>query len=259
MFEILFTWIDAFMYGLPDWARISVWGLVLGALTMLLYGWLSPQERIAEVKEKVEQARREMREYTGKEFGPLWEKTKRTFRLTFRQLWIMIGPTLLAALPVILVLIWMEEDYKYEMPDAESRIEATVQPPEALGGDDPKVEWRPAEDIRRTDTGSVELTWSPPSGPDERRLVAIDSERALVVLPPAFPRRRIAKKSAWNWFFANPAGYLPDDAPVDSVYLGLPHRYVVPWGPDWLRTWHALFLMMLSISAVAVKVGFDID
>lgn len=258
MFQILFTTIDGLMAFLPDWARISVWGLVLGAVTMLLYGWLSPQERIAEVKEKVEEARREMQEYTGKEFAPMWEKIKRTFRLTFRQLRIMLGPTLIAALPVILVLIWMEEDYKYELPEAESTVEATVQPPEALGGD-PEVEWYPDAHVEQVDTGTVKLKWPKPSWEDEPRLVETGSERALVNLPLTFPRATVSKQSVWHWFFANPAGYLPDDAPVASVRFDLPHRYVVPWGPNWLRTWHALFLVMLSISAVVVKVGFDID
>lgn len=259
MLQVLLAQLDALIGFLPDWARISVWGLVLGALTMVLYGWLSPQERIAEVKEKLEEARRDMQEYTGTDFGPVLEKAQKSLRLSFRQLRIMLGPTLIAAIPIIAVLIWMEEDYKYELPEPGEAVEAEVRPESALTDQPPDATWTPSDAVESRDGAAVTFDWPEEASDDPPRLVTTEGGNELLTVPLSAPRARVSKTSAWHWFFANPAGYLPDDGPVRAVSLDLPHRYVVPWGPDWMRTWHALFLVMLSISAVAAKVGFDID
>jgi len=258
MFQIVFAQLDSLAGFLPAWARISIWALVLGAVTMLLYARLSPQERIAEVKRELEEARRDLQNYTGSDFGPLVDKATRALSLALRQLRIMFLPTLVAAGPVIAALIWMEEDYKYELPDPGETVTASVEPAEALEGDPPEARWRPAAAVRPVDAG-VELEWPSQSTSDPPRLVATDSDDPLVRLPLAAPRARVSRKSGWHWLFANPAGYLPASGPVDAVELDLPRRYVLPWGPGWMRTWHALFLVMLTISAVATKEGFDID
>lgn len=261
MFEVIFATLDGLLTFLPAWARISVWGLGFGTFTMLVYGWLSPQDRIGAIKEEVEEARREMQEYTGTEFGPVWKMAKRSLSLSFKQLKVMLVPTLIAGVPIIAVLIWMEESYSYRSPEPGTTVEATVRPGESLAGDNPAVEWSPSSAATPTDEpGTREIAW--PGGDSTGKTVELvdrSGEQTLVELPLEHPRLRVPKRSIWHWFFANPAGYLPDSAPVDVVQFDLPHRTMTPWGPTWLRTWHALFLVMLTISALGAKVAFDID
>ena len=69
------------------------------------------------------------------------------------------------------------------------------------------------------------------------------------------PRARLTRRSWWHDLFSNPAGYLPDRARVAVVSFGLPERRFLPFGPAWLQGWHALFLVVLSVAAVAVKYG----
>jgi hypothetical protein len=57
----------------------------------------------------------------------------------------------------------------------------------------------------------------------------------------------------------NPAGYLPDDAPVDEVRIDLPRRELHGFGPSWMRGWEAIFLPVLFVAALAYKIVRRID
>jgi hypothetical protein len=58
---------------------------------------------------------------------------------------------------------------------------------------------------------------------------------------------------------ANPAGYLPADAPVDEIVVNLPERSLFAGGPEWLRGWEAVFLPVLFIAALVYKSVRHID
>jgi hypothetical protein len=266
MFDLVFGTIDSLIAFLPLWLRVCLWGFGLGGGSMLMYGWLSDQERIADVKEDVEVARQKMQRYDGEEFGPLLEMVKESLGLSVKQLKIMLGPTLAAGIPILGLLIWMEGAYTHKFPEPGAQIKAVVEPAGALEEQEPTAAWRPdgavaplddQQDDPADEQASVELTW--PSDDATVRLVETGSDRPLVTLPTPAPSARITRKSWSHWFFPNPAGYLPADGPVDRVTIYLPTRTVLPFGPRWLQTWHVLFLTVLSFAALGVKVGFDID
>ena len=265
MFDLVFGTIDSLLAFLPLWLRVTLWGFGLGGGSMLMYGWLSDQERIAEVKEDVEVARQKMQGYDGEEFGPLLEMVKESLGLSVKQLKIMLGPTLAAGIPILGLLIWMEGAYTHKFPEPGAQIKAVVEPAGALQDEDPAATWQPSGAVAPLDgeqreeegAASVELTW--PSADATVQLVETGSDRPLITLPTKVPRARITQKSWSHWFFPNPAGYLPADGPVDRVTIYLPTRTVLPFGPHWLQTWHVLFLFVLSVAALGVKVGFDID
>lgn len=88
----------------PDWLTVSVAGLVVGAVTMLLFQRLSPQETLRAMKVEARDARRAMQSYDGEDFWQMWALTRRSLALQFQQLRVMFVPTMIAALPVIITM-----------------------------------------------------------------------------------------------------------------------------------------------------------
>lgn len=258
MFDVVLTFVDSLLAFIPVWGRVTLWGIVMGAGTMLMYGWISDQDEIGEIKERAEEARKEMQAYDGEEFEPIWTLAKRSLSLSFEQLKVMLGPTMAAGVPIILLLIWMEGAYTHQLPAEGEVVETTIAPAEAVTGDETGVFWSPKATPVEGEKATMRIRW-PGANAEDVALVDGDSGDELVTLPLEHPRPRLSKKSWDNWLFANPNGYLPQDGPVATVSFEFPLRHLVPFGPSWLRTWHALFLTILSAAAIIVKVAFGID
>lgn len=78
-------------------------GIVAGALSMLLYGRWSPQERLQELKLQCNALQRQMSEYDG-DFSGARALAQRNLRLSFRRLGLALGPSLLSGIPVLAAL-----------------------------------------------------------------------------------------------------------------------------------------------------------
>ncbi len=72
-------------------------------------------------------------------------------------------------------------------------------------------------------------------------------------LPPQAPTPVLHKRQWWNALIANPAGYLPEDAPVESLRLGLPSHEILPLGPDWMRGWLFTYFVLLIDASLGFK------
>ena len=68
----------------------------------------------------------------------------------------------------------------------------------------------------------------------------------------AEPVTRIEKRQWWNAIIGNPAGYLPEQGPIDSVTIALPERQYLPVGPDWLRSWLTVALTALVVASLLI-------
>ena len=96
-----------------------------------------------------------------------------------------------------------------------------------------------------------------------RRLQAYEElERdpfAELQLPMAAPIPQVHKRLWWNSLLGNPAGYLPDNAPVELVLLDLPPRHYLSVGPGWMGHWLTLFLLASVAGALITKKLFKIQ
>lgn len=256
MLEFLFGAIDSLLAFAPLWARLCIWAVLFGAGTMLAYARFSDQERIGRIKERVEEARDKLQSYDGTDFDVVASRTTRALRLSFKQLRVMLGPTVAAGLPILAAMIWMEGAYTYQLPDPGAEVEVYTNA--AADADGLQRDWEPDSAVVGSSDVTATLRWPGPDD-DPVRLVDTSSGRTLLELPIDEPRTVISQKSWTHWLYANPVGYLPDDGPVASVRLDLPHREVLPFGPSWLRTWHLFFMTVLSVAALGVKVAFGID
>ena len=73
-----------------------------------------------------------------------------------------------------------------------------------------------------------------------------------IELPHQAPTPIVHERRWWNLLIGNPAGYLAENNPADSIRLDLPSHEYLPWGPNWMRGW--LFTYFLVV--IAVSLGF---
>jgi hypothetical protein len=90
---------------LPAFARLVLYGVTLGALSMLIYWKLSPQRRLAALKHEIGDARRALRAHNGSDGRETLRLSGRAVSLSLRQLLLVAGPTVLAAAPVVLAMV----------------------------------------------------------------------------------------------------------------------------------------------------------
>lgn len=109
----LFTSLDQFMaMGLPATIRLIIWGAIGGAVTTGLYRLLSPQAKIGRAKRAAQDARRRLNEFDGElaDAGPLFRDQ---FVATFKHIGLVLPATLLAILPLLALLVWLDTTYSH--------------------------------------------------------------------------------------------------------------------------------------------------
>ena len=84
--------------------QLLIWGAMSGAASMLVYRLVSPQKAIRRAKEAAANARAVLGGYDGEAAG-LLPLAGRALGQAFRHMGLVIGPTLLAAIPVVLTIL----------------------------------------------------------------------------------------------------------------------------------------------------------
>jgi uncharacterized membrane protein (DUF106 family) len=103
--------LDGALDFLPPAVRIGMYAAVVGAIAMLIYRLISPQKRLAALKQQISESQRAMRAYEGTDFREVMRLCGRSIALALKQLGLVFGPTLIAALPVIWVMAWLETSF----------------------------------------------------------------------------------------------------------------------------------------------------
>jgi hypothetical protein len=231
----------------PAWARILLLSLVSSGLSMGLYAWVSPQKKLKSVSQNARQARNALIGYDG-EFDGLIPLVKQALGHSFKHLSLIVFPALLASLPLLCILVWLSNHFDTVPPSAGETVCLEIHPanrakhlnfsiPIVLQEDQPCLSW-----------------------PDKNLIVIRDAEgRLLVKLDVNFSTGMVHKKVWWNLLNANPAGYLPDDMPVEMIIVDLKPLEVLSLGSDWMRGWPFVFLVPLLIFSIVIKIIFRIE
>lgn len=85
---------------IPEALRLMLWGGIAGTLGMAIYRRLSPQERIASVRQELLVAQQALSTYDGP-FAGLPPLMRRQLHLSLRQLWLSLGPSVVSGAPVL--------------------------------------------------------------------------------------------------------------------------------------------------------------
>ncbi|MFZ5654182.1 MAG: hypothetical protein ACOY42_07280 [Pseudomonadota bacterium] len=216
---------------LPAAPRVLLWGLLGGAAGMGLYALLSPQRRIEVARRTSARARAALADCDA-ELADALPLIRAALAAAWRQLRLTLAPALLAALPLLLLLPWVSNQYGHRFP-----------PPQVV----PEIRTTPAHPA----------SWQRPApGPPRIRVGERPPYLAEVTL--AAPVPVVEPRRWWNALIGNPAGYLPDAGPVARIEIDLPRRHLWRRGPDWLRGWEATFFTAAVIASLAIKLGFRI-
>lgn len=81
----------------------AVMGILAGGLSTGLYWLTSPQGRLEEIGNEVAETRLSLRQYDGTDIRCVLGMTGHALGLSFRQLGLMMGPAILAVLPVLTI------------------------------------------------------------------------------------------------------------------------------------------------------------
>ena len=102
------------LHALADWTLLA-WAAGSGALSMLVYAWLTPQGRIRRLQRVSARVQQRLRNYEG-DFRGAMALSRRNVGLALRRLGLSAGPSLLAGLPVIAVMLWVLPAYEQRLP-----------------------------------------------------------------------------------------------------------------------------------------------
>jgi hypothetical protein len=220
----LFDLVDRNLLGvLPPLARLILWAIAAAILSLEIYRALSPQRRIAETKAAALEARRRLNAHDG-DLESAMPLMRRSMALALRHVGLVMPAALLASLPVLALLVWLDGAYGHDFPIG--RAPTIAVEPQSFA-----AEWRPSGA-----GGEIELK---------------DRHGAQVgYLMLEQPVTRVEKRHWWNVLIGNPAGYLPAQGPVEGVTIALPERHYLPVGPDWLRSWFAIAFAALLVSSI---------
>jgi hypothetical protein len=224
----LYAALDGWMAGLlsPS-GRLILWAALGGILSVLLYRLLSPQARIAAAKQEVARTRQALDRHEG-EFAEAMPLLKAQLGAAFRHIGLVLPATLIASLPVLTLLVWLDTAYGHAYP---------------APGEVPRLAVAPLD---------MSAEWRPIPGAPPRILVRAANGAEVLEVALRAPVTIIEKPGRWDWLIANPAGSLPEDGPVERVFVDLPERHYLSFGPDWLRSWLGVFLPALVIVSLAV-------
>jgi hypothetical protein len=229
----LLSWIDGHLLAfLPPLARIAVWGAIGAILSMAIYWLLSPQERMEKIAVEEKRVKRVMQdEAISREEG--LAAAKELLRLALTRLALVTLPVLIAALPVVGLMSWLDNHYAYTLPPR---------------GETPSVTLVP-----QVGTARWVAEHSPP------RIEILDGHGAVLQsFPMTMPIPVIGKWVWWNVLIGNPLGYLAADSPLDHVEIGLAEKHYIQAGPSWMQGWAAPFLISILIVSLIIKIGFRI-
>lgn len=87
----------------PACLWVGICGIAAGVLSMWLYTVCSPQGRLSLVVDQLKQSQARLASYEG-DFGGAGVLMRETLKLSLQRLGLVIGPSLLAALPMVAML-----------------------------------------------------------------------------------------------------------------------------------------------------------
>jgi hypothetical protein len=242
--------VDRWLAGLlPLAVRLSIWGALAGLFSMIIYAKLSPQASIAKLKTKIRSLQREMLRLDLK-FVDFLRLSKENLTASLRLFGIVLGPGLVSALPVLLLVVWIHTSLAYEAPDARDDLVVTA----ADGNVDLRLlRHHNLDTVARDETGDHERTSS------EVIVVMADDKVIYSGAPLSPPTPVIHKRRWWSVLLDSPAGYVVEDAPIDSIRLNLSKKHVVKGMPSWAAGWEFPFFIFVFLAALGIKLGFRIE
>jgi hypothetical protein len=246
----IFGLIDSLMaHAVPLVIRLILWGAASGIIAIVIYAKIAPQKRIAKLKKNSRCLRKELKNLD-LEFKDFYSLSIRNLKNSLEQLFLVIGPAIASAIPVLIVAIWLHLYFGYASPqelskelfltnDFPANLELNYEG-EATTGTEEKNEIKAISKLRKlvlTADGSIIYAGNPFSPPTDV----------------------LYKRKWWNSIIENPNGYLDQNSPVDNIGLNIPKNTVLKGVPDWASGWEIPYFLSSFVFAIAIKLKFRIQ
>jgi hypothetical protein len=234
--------IDGGLGFLPPLFRVCLWGVVCGIGSMLIYRWLSPQQRIAATNAEIRTTRVELRA-ASEDLRRSLALSGRQLLLSLRVLRLALGGTVAAGVPVLFVLFWLAGAFGNALPAAGATVAVERAPADAPlvvngravadpAAGAPTIRWPAEGDALRIDDGTATLF--------DRSV----STAGFAVLH---------QFRWWNLLVRNPWGYLPESSTLTRITFQFERRRLVQGVPLWLSTWELPFFASLIAASLALR------
>ena len=229
---------------LPAYLRLALWGLLGAWVSMALFKKTSRQEVIRAVKQEVKSRQAQMADFQG-ELSELLLITGQTLKLASHRLALALGPALLASLPLIFLLVFLSNQYGYELPAAGENLAAKLIPDSTVFREI-QLDLPPGSSQSHN-----ELLISLPADGQETAITELGIQLLSLPLNSATPV--IHKRTWWNGLIANPLGYLPNTSQVAALEFDLDRQTILAFGPTWMRGWMFTFFLGLMVFSIFFK------
>jgi len=246
----VFNAIDAWLgLLLPLVARISVWGITAGTIAMGIYVIISDQAAISNCKLEIRSLRKDMMDTSIDTYSEYSQIALQNLKTSLALLGKVIVPTMLSALPVLLIALWLDSHDNYTISGEQYTVPVKIVP------NNKNVRIYPQNLERYIDNG---IALRIPPTPSEEITFKIDDY--IVYSGKLFwkPTPVLSKKKWWNILVASEVGYIAYDAPIQKIQINFSKTHVLNEVPDWMAGWEFTFFISVFIAALFVKIIFRI-
>ena len=151
-------------------------------------------------------------------------------------------PSLIAALPVIVVAAWAAVHHNFERPTSKIAVHATPPQQQAVIRAGNETYRLPA------DGSPIEI---PPS--DGQIALEIDGRPVFTGDPFDPPVGSVTKRLWWSVIIGNPSGYIDESANIDELRFDFTAKKFFPGLPGIIAGWELPFFLAVFFSALALK------
>lgn len=233
----IFLFLDGLM-PFPPMIRLLLWGLLAGALSILLYKRFSPQTRLNALAEETSSVRRNLKTMQAGDEG-YSTNVMRSVRLSLKRLGLSLAPALLSALPVLFMVSFLDARYGLQDPKP-------GQPVAVLSERD--------RDIVLNEGQKLSSGWIV-SWPGEGETVEVrDTEgtHILSITPDSRPGLA-SKPTILTFLFGATAGSLPSNSGVESLVVETTPRDIVQKGLIFPYQWTIPFFLAVILASLMLK------
>lgn len=224
---------------------VAVWAALGATISMAIYAFFSPQERLQKIKEEYKRAQGRLIKYDG-DFAGQQKIVREVLKLSIKRLVIVLGPTLLALPPFVVTLIWVDYAYRYEAPMPGASVITSVTPADA------PIKWHTTS-IKQKD-GTLKVIWPTSqegiilSGLSKGELVLYSDKRAVGVL-----------WAGGLWSLIDPSANLSSKLGAEEIVFHFSRRDLTGQGPAWIRGWEGIYFATFIAFSLIIKFGFKIE
>jgi hypothetical protein len=230
-----------------DYVIILFWALVLSTISMLIYKLTSPQQRLKELKVKQKEIQELMKDDDLMEEQAI-PMAGKLLKVSFKRVSLTCLPAILSGIPILLMWGILSYNFDRSAPQAGDVISMNVYP--AVEGVYVNNEF-----LAPNGEGDIAINW-----PSIGNLKMDDPQgHGIFDINRTKPEYFINKWQWWNVIIPSPYGYISNNADVEMIWINLPMREYLTFGPWWLRSWFVIFVLGMISFSMMIKFVFKIE